>query len=202
MSPLHNWQKIKRHWLFALHLTGAPLWSSPCMISHDRGKNSHLGKQKVIVVNHFNEAWQHHCPFLTHSKGAWWTQTRLVINCVCGTLYLAPQRCSVPSASASCWPRMPWKLETGLGMRTVNEGRKQEMGDVTRPPEGSNHVLSGFPTELQNEQGCMHLSRPRSSLRRWRSCSSLFPPRLASLLPPITITSQALTPSPRRRQKR
>ncbi len=40
------------------------------------------------------------------------------------------------------------------------------------------------PLSCKNEQGCMHLSRPRSSLRRWRSCSSLFPPRLASLLPP------------------
>lgn len=83
----------------------------------------------------------------------------------------------LPPAGHGC----PVSWRPGLGMRMVNEGREQEMGDVTRPLEGSSHVLSGFPTELQNEQGCMHLSRPRSCLRRWRSCSRLFPARLAPL---------------------
>ncbi|KAG1941059.1 hypothetical protein F2P79_016473 [Pimephales promelas] len=104
----------------------------------------------------------------------------------------------LPPAGHGC----PVSWRPGLGMRMVNEGKEQEMGDVTRPLEGSSHVLSGFPTELQNEQGRMHLSKPRTCLGRWRSCSRLFPARLAPLLPPLTITRQALTTNPHRRQKR
>lgn len=89
--------------------------------------------------------------------------TGLLVNHVCGRAYTKVQ----------CPGGLDF-LRVQDGMQGVDEEREIEGWGCPDggSQEGCSYVPSGFPTELQNEQGSPHLSRTSSSLGHSRDVSS------------------------------